>query len=168
MVLWLNVRYGWQMREWADRRTGTVPSFAPEAERQAEIAVLRERDPEAILPADKGRLAAVKAAVVKPVEEKAASGSLSPGSRRESQNSDHKHGEEDHGEPTILVSPAPVRGVKERRETEGSATGGRPAASRTNTLSRQPTRASTGEMPDIQQVLSRTISLTGGSVHGGG
>lgn len=153
------MHHGWKWREAADRRTGTEPAFPPEAKRQAEIAILRLDDPEAVLLDEKPRPAPV---IEKPAEEKSA-GSVDTTGERD-------HGEGEHGEPTQLVSPTSVRGPKTRRPEGASETmpGSRPVVSRSNTLRREGSRASAADMPDLQHVMSRTISLTGGSVHGGG
>ena len=74
--------------------------------------------------------------------------------------SDHDHGEAEHGEPTHLVQIAP-RGARTHR---GSVRGQRP----TDALNRERSRrGSTATLPSVGEMLQRTVSLSGASVHGG-
>lgn len=74
--------------------------------------------------------------------------------------SDHDHGEAEHGEPTHL--PPIMRGRANTRTRRGSA-------SATGALQRERSRrGSTSTLPSVGEVLQRTVSLSGASVHGGG
>ena len=76
----------------------------------------------------------------------------------------HSEHEEAHGEPGLLVSPpAP----KSKAQRAGPGPGPGPSLDGGADLTRQGSRMS-GVMPPVGEVLARTVSLSGVSVHGGG
>ncbi|CAK9786620.1 MFS general substrate transporter [Cutaneotrichosporon oleaginosum] len=75
-------------------------------------------------------------------------------SRRPSAGSDHEHHDERHEEPGHL--PTAIK----RSRTRGNTVGG-------GGLARASSRQSTKSLPTVGEVLQRTVSISGASVHGG-
>lgn len=82
---------------------------------------------------------------------------------------DHDHGEAEHGEPSHLPGLASLgrRLTRGRHEREASA-GGSAAAGGGGVLARERSRrGSSSTLPSAGEMLQRTVSLGGASVHGG-
>lgn len=69
--------------------------------------------------------------------------------------------EDENEHPGHLITSPPLRG--HRKNTVSNVEAGRGTITRSDSV-----RTGKGEMPPVQEVLKRTVSLSGASVHGGG